>query len=259
MIEVKEEEELQEVINFEPLQPQPHPARTFVVSPQQQRTERIRIGIALHALVVISVVLVFIWLTAMRGGFFGAKDHPFNWHPMLMVLAFGFLESEAIMAFAMLPFSHKHQKLVHILLHSCAIASITGALSAVFIFHDEHNIADLYSLHSWCGFIVFVAFVLQYVVGFGVYVWPGAGPDKRASFTASHRGVGIAIYLGAIMTMLMGFLEKQTFLQSGSGVNYYEFSALYVNVTALCFPAIAVLVCVLLYRRHTSQRNSSVI
>jgi len=237
----------------DPLQ-QSSPASSLVNSPEQKTLKTI-IGVALHALVVISVVLVFIWLEAMRGGFFGGDDHPFNWHPMLMVLAFGFLESEAIVAFILLPLPHQYQKLVHILFHSFAIVSVGGALLTVSSFHEENNIPDLYSLHSWCGTIVLVAFVVQYVVGFGVFVWPGISPEQRVRFVVYHRAVGITLYLGAMMTIFTGFIEKQTLIQQDPNVDLLGYASIHVNFTALCFPVIAILVCMLLFLRHNSQKT----
>lgn len=37
-------------------------------------------------------------------------------------------------------------------------ASTVVGLVAVFRFHNEHHIANLYSLHSWLGLLVVVAF-----------------------------------------------------------------------------------------------------
>jgi hypothetical protein len=59
------------------------------------------------------------------------------------------------------PFSHHTNKLIHIACHSLSIASVIGGMVAVFRFHNEHQIPNLYSLHSWVGMTTVVIFSLQ--------------------------------------------------------------------------------------------------
>lgn len=47
---------------------------------------------------------------------------------------------------------------IHAALHGVGFVSTVVGLVAVFRFHNEHHIPNLYSLHSWLGLLVVVAF-----------------------------------------------------------------------------------------------------
>ena len=61
-------------------------------------------------------------------------------------------------------FRHENKflvKLVHFGLQLLAFAIAIWGLKAVFDFHNHNKIANLYSLHSWCGLTTVILFGCQ--------------------------------------------------------------------------------------------------
>lgn len=150
-------------------------------------------------------------------GFSVAKSSPqlFNWHPVLMSIAFAFLTSYAIITYRILPYTHNTNKTVHLVLHSFSISLIILALVAVFTFHNHNNITNLYSLHSWCGLAVVILFLSNYVVAFWHFYFPMPSSEStRRSLVKVHATTGALIFPLSCAVMLLGISEKLAFNQS---------------------------------------------
>jgi cytochrome b-561 len=158
--------------------------------------------------------------------------------------------------------NHDTAKLTHLILH--AIATVLGAFGiyCAFKFHNDSGIADLYSLHSWLGIGTISLYsiqvrtqtphrhtlgirkicrsadervnviTLQWVFGLVTFFFPSATPSVRRAALPWHALFGLFVYILALVTAELGFLEKLTFLQSG-GLDKYGAEALLVNFTAL--------------------------
>jgi cytochrome b-561 len=73
---------------------------------------------------------------------------------------------------------------------------------------------------------------MQWVFGFVTFFFPGAAPSLRRSALPWHALFGLFVYVLALVTAELGFLEKLTFLESG-GLDKYGAEAFLVNFTAL--------------------------
>lgn len=78
-----------------------------------------------------------------------------------MFFGFIFLAGESMMAYKTVGAERKVQKLVHMSIHLVAIVLGIVGLHAVFKFHDQANLTNMYSLHSWIGIGTFSLFCLQ--------------------------------------------------------------------------------------------------
>ncbi|XP_072957772.1 probable ascorbate-specific transmembrane electron transporter 1 [Typha angustifolia] len=190
---------------------------------------------ASHVLAVAAAVMVLVWCIHFRGGLaFEStnKNLIFNVHPVLMLIGFIILGSEAIMSYKTLPWSHDVNKLVHLVLH--AIALILGAVGiyCAFKFHNESGIANLYSLHSWLGIGTICLYGIQWIFGFVTFFFPGAAQTIRRDALPWHVLFGLFVYILALATAELGLLEKLTFLEN-SGLDKYGSEAFLVNFTAL--------------------------
>ncbi|KAL6911726.1 hypothetical protein ACP4OV_000531 [Aristida adscensionis] len=189
-----------------------------------------------HALAVAAAAMVLVWCIQFRGGLaFEAtnKNLIFNVHPVLMLIGYIILGSEAIMIYKVLPtWNHDATKFIHLILH--AIALVLGAVGiyCAFKFHNESGIANLYSLHSWLGIGTICLYGIQWIFGFVTFFFPGAAPNVRKGVLPWHILFGLFVYILALATAVLGFLEKLTFLQS-SGLDKYGAEAFLVNFTAL--------------------------
>ncbi|MQL98446.1 hypothetical protein Taro_031153 [Colocasia esculenta] len=202
-----------------------------------------------HAHAAVAALLVLVWCIHFRGGLAFESTNKsliFNLHPVFMLIGFIILGSEAIISYKALPWSKEVNKLIHLILH--AIATVLGAVGiyTAFKFHNESGIANLYSLHSWVGLGTICLYAIQWLYGFVTFFFPGGSPAFRRSSLPWHVFFGLFVYVLAIATAELGFLEKLTFLES-SGLDKYGSEAFLVNFTALVvllFGAVVVLVAV---------------
>ncbi|KAF0697098.1 Aste57867_12205 [Aphanomyces stellatus] len=146
-------------------------------------------------------------------GFSWAAKDPrvFNWHPVLMTFGLILCSSQAILIFETKPFAHHTNKLIHIVCHSLSIVSVLVGTIAVFRFHNDQGIPNLYSLHSWVGISTLLVFGSQYIIGFLVYFYPGVQLKLRMSWMPYHVGAGVGIMALVGLTVVSGILEKLTF------------------------------------------------
>lgn len=183
----------------------------------------------------------------------------------------GIHSTAAIMIYKVFPnLNHDTAKLTHLILH--AIATVLGALGiyCAFKYHNDSGIANLYSLHSWLGIGTIALYAIQvlgafvsqrapvlfcsvlfasvlagglanrlqsmlcsqWVFGFVTFFLPGAAPGVRRGALPWHALFGLFVYVLALATAELGFLEKLTFLESG-GLDKYGAEAFLVNFTAL--------------------------
>ncbi|KAK3158578.1 hypothetical protein QOZ80_2AG0138980 [Eleusine coracana subsp. coracana] len=189
-----------------------------------------------HALAVVAAVMVLVWCIQFRGGLAFEdtnKNLIFNLHPVLMLIGYIILGSEAIMIYKVLPtWNHDTTKLIHLILHAIALVLGAFGIYCAFKFHNESGIANLYSLHSWLGIGTICLYGIQWIFGFIAFFFPGAAPNVRKGVLPWHILFGLFVYILALATAELGFLEKLTFLQS-SGLDKYGAEAFLVNFTAL--------------------------
>mmetsp|Transcript_19603 Transcript_19603/g.27364 ORF Transcript_19603/g.27364 Transcript_19603/m.27364 type:complete len:277 (-) Transcript_19603:391-1221(-) len=176
------------------------------------------------------VVLMYIWMSKYNGGkeamqgFSWEDKSPkvFNWHPVFMTAGFGFCTTQALLAWAM-PFPRVLNKSMHAIWHTGAWAFSAVGLYAVFKFHNDMGIANLYSAHSWFGLATIGLYGLQYILGL-TFIMPLSivGAEARELVLVFHKFFGLGAFLMALATMAMGILEKMTFNKTGpsKGMEY---------------------------------------
>lgn len=185
-----------------------------------------------HLLLVAVAALILVWLLKFQDGVAlssANKSKIFNLHPLLMVFGLILAGGEAIMVYKTIPATREAQKTIHLILHLIALVLGSVGVYAVFKFHNELHIANLYTLHSWLGITTISLFGLQWVLGFFSFVFPKARSYARASFIPWHVFLGSVVFLLAICTAESGLVEKFTFLKLQSG----QQEALIVNFIGL--------------------------
>lgn len=208
--------------------------------------------LVVHVLGVAAVVLVLVWCVHFRGGLSltsSSSSSPssppsqaqlqlvFNVHPVLMTVGLIVLAGEAILCYrSLLPgvVSRDARKKAHLSLHAAGLAAGAIGLYAVFRFHQDSGIPNLYSLHSWLGIATVSLYALQWLAGFLAFLFPGAPPATRRAAVPWHALLGLIIFALAVATAQLGFLEKLTFLQAPPlRLPRYGTEALLVNFTAV--------------------------
>ncbi|KAL7146346.1 hypothetical protein ABFS83_06G034300 [Erythranthe nasuta] len=193
------------------------------------------ISFVAHFLAIVGAILVLIWTINFRGGLAWEstnKNLIFNLHPVLMLIGLIIIGGEAIISYKSLPLKNPQKKLIHLILHAIALVLGIIGIYTAFKFHNESNIANLYSLHSWLGIGVIVLYGIQWLYGFVVFFYPGGSPAIRSESVPWHVLFGIFVYVLAVGTAATGYLEKLTFLET-NGVAKYGTEAFLVNFTAL--------------------------
>ncbi|KAL6629399.1 hypothetical protein ACP70R_029164 [Stipagrostis hirtigluma subsp. patula] len=193
--------------------------------------------LVVHVLAVAATVLVLLWCVHFRGGVALSSHNKqliFNLHPVLMVLGLVVLAGEATLSYRSLPVSRDARKKVHLALHAAGLAVGILGVYAVFKFHVESGIPNLYSLHSWLGIATITLYALQWLAGFLAFFFPGASPATRRATLPWHALLGLLVFVFAVATAQLGFLEKLTFLQGPPlRLPKYGAEALLVNFTAV--------------------------
>ncbi|KAG6746483.1 hypothetical protein POTOM_051023 [Populus tomentosa] len=191
-----------------------------------------------HALAIAGAVMVLVWVLYYRGGMaweaanknliFNALEH-FKRDCRRMPAVF---HDSWHFSYKSLPLKKEVKKVVHLVLHAIAIILGCVGIAAAFKNHNESNIANLYSLHSWLGITIISLYGIQWIYGFLVFFYPKGSPTLRSECLPWHVLFGIFVYILAVGNAALGFLEKLTFLES-SGIAKYGPEALLVNFTAV--------------------------
>jgi len=94
----------------------------------------------------------------------GGDAVSFNWHPLLMTLAFPVLMTEGMMAYKLEHdhgVSHGTSKRVHGSLQGASLLFAAIGVALVFANHQQKGIPHLYSAHSWLGIATLTLLVVQ--------------------------------------------------------------------------------------------------
>ncbi|VFV22243.1 cytochrome b561-like [Lynx pardinus] len=138
-------------------------------------------------------------------------------------------------------------KVLHGLLHVFAFIIALVGLVAVFDYHRKKGYADLYSLHSWCGILAFVLYLVQWLVGFGFFLFPGASFSLRSRYRPQHIFFGATIFLLAVGTALLGLKEALLF-KLGAKYSTFEPEGVLANMLGLLLVGFGVTVLYILTR-----------
>ncbi|XP_043931463.1 plasma membrane ascorbate-dependent reductase CYBRD1 isoform X2 [Protopterus annectens] len=162
-----------------------------------------------------AVLFVLVWVLLWREGLGWDGGAPeFNWHPVLAVSGFIFIQGIAIIVYR-LPWtwrcSKRLMKCIHAGLNTVAFILMSISLVAVFDFHNAKNIPNMYSLHSWIGLAAVILYSLQLFIGFLVYLLPFSPAFLRSALLPVHTYSGILIFGTVIAAALMGITEKLIF------------------------------------------------
>jgi cytochrome b-561 len=189
---------------------------------QQLVRWQIAASLVAHVLSLLMALLV-IWWVHLLGGLSwsdGDSKHVFNWHPLLMILAFCFMTVAALsfrFSFYGQNYTRATKKWVHGSSWSVALIFGMVALIAVFKSHNDKKsgfIANLYSFHSWLGLGVVGLYTLQFLAGFFGFGWNvfGLTPVTKAKILTGHSYLGPFLHIAVAATIMLGIQEKEGFV-----------------------------------------------
>ncbi|XP_045875044.1 plasma membrane ascorbate-dependent reductase CYBRD1 [Meles meles] len=197
------------------------------------------LGLLVSSLLVgfLSVIFTLIWVLHYREGLgWDGTTLEFNWHPVLMVTGFVFIQGIAIIVYR-LPWTWKCSKLlmksIHAGLHTVAAILVIISLVSVFDFHNALSIPNMYSLHSWVGLTVVILYILQLLIGVFIFLLPWAPLSLRALVMPMHVYSGLLIFGTVIAAALMGVTEKLLFALNSSGYSKFPPEGVFTNTLGL--------------------------
>lgn len=207
------------------------------------------------------VVMMSIWTGHYLGGFTGQSSPglEFNWHPLLLTISLVYLYGNGMLVFRLARNERKSRlKIAHAtVMGSATLLSCLG-LKAVFDSHSFSSppIPHTYSLHSWCGILTISLAVVQWCLGFVTFLWPGLASHLRTTFLPLHIFTGLAVFILACTTALLGITEK-VFFRLGPSGDYQDKTAegTLVNTMGLFLVMFAVLVVGLMTRQSFRRLN----
>ncbi|XP_068591230.1 plasma membrane ascorbate-dependent reductase CYBRD1 [Cebidichthys violaceus] len=223
-------------------------------------------AVALSAAVafgIVSIVFVGIWVDHYREGLaWDGGQAEFNWHPVLIVSGFIFLQGLAIVVYR-LPWTWQYSKLmmkfIHAGLHLLAFIFAVIAMVAVFDFHNAAKIPNMYSLHSWLGLTALILFCLQLVLGVGMYLIPFTPASWRAAFMPLHVYSGLLLFGSVIAVALMGITEKLIFGLSNPKYKDSPPEAIFVNVLGILLVVFGALILWIATRTHWKRPSEQLL
>lgn len=179
--------------------------------------EYILVVVVSSILLIAASVLTIFWTIYYRKGF--NMDDPklqFNLHPVLMIGGYITLSGFSILLYRICRCcSHLIVKLCHTFFHACSIPCIVIGFMAVWDSHNQQQIPNFYSLHSWLGMITMGLFALQFVLGFFSFLillcCENATYKFRSTMVPIHASFGVATFMLAVATAVTGLTQKAHF------------------------------------------------
>jgi len=208
-----------------------------------------------QALGIAMVIMLGVWLGKDLGGFaWDGTSKEFNIHPLSMVCGLIFLYGESAILYRVFRNSEKFKvKIIHCVLMILALVVAIIGLVAVFQFHNNYHIKNMYSLHSWCGIITVLLFCFQLLFGFSAFLFPGVHENLRAYYLPIHRFFGTAILMLGVVTSISGINEKLFFVLSKSYQNLPS-TAVLGNTIGIVIIAYVVSILYILYRPEWKRK-----
>ncbi|XP_072843082.1 transmembrane ascorbate-dependent reductase CYB561 [Pogona vitticeps] len=171
-------------------------------------------GVAASQVLGLAVItMTGAWLGQYQGGLaWENASLQFNVHPLCMVIGLVFLQGDALLVYRVFRNESKRStKVLHGLLHALALIVALVGLIAVFQSHQKKGYPDMYSLHSWCGITAFGLYFVQWLLGLGFFLFPGASFALRSRYKPQHVFFGGFLLTLSIATALLGILELLLF------------------------------------------------
>jgi len=226
-----------------------------------------------YAITLLPTIFMLAWLSACLpkssqgfGTDFGDSlanyDQVFNWHPLLMTLAFATLFSQAALHFRLLPYSHEVNKVFHMATNTLALIVSSTGLAVILKCKTFYPNYEFYSIHSWLGIGAFSGFCAQYVLGFTSFFFPKFSESTRRAFLPYHKYVGLCLYFMTLLTLATGVMDRMSGVTPGGQISppdpatYPDRNgSIFVVVNLYAF-SLLLIVCTVAYHHFTPKERS---
>jgi len=207
---------------------------------------------------LLAIIMVITWCSKYLGGYSWSDPNTrFNWHPTLMTIGFVFFYGNGMLVYRLLRRQPKPQlKLIHAGINGTAFLLAIIAQIAVFSFHNDLNIPNLYTIHSWIGLLTMIFFGGNLVGGTFAFLLPQTPGHLRALILPFHV-FGGNIILGLIaICFISGITEKALFSLKKPGMEYRDLplQAVVLNFFGLFVVLFAIIAGFIVTRQEYKRR-----
>ena len=168
-----------------------------------------------QVIITSGLIQMIYWVVVELGGFSLEKGKKFAWHPFLMYFGFIFCMASSTLMYRILPFEHKKKKIIHVILHTLGIISVTFGLIAIVLNKKDVKHAHFTSLHSWLGIGTYSIFVFKYISSLLVFLYPKASEETREKVITFHRLGGEVLFILAGIVCIVGMQSLLNFKPDG--------------------------------------------
>ncbi|XKL59428.1 hypothetical protein PGB90_000444 [Kerria lacca] len=183
----------------------------------------------------LSIVFMFYWCISYAGGLGFSAMPLFQWHPLLMSIGLIFLMGNGILVFRILRNTHKYTlKLLHAAINASALVLTLLAALAVLVFHNQLNIPNFYSIHSWIGCTTILIFIFQACISIFSFLLNGVSDNFKATLLPYHVYFGHCIFVLGICSAISGINAKAIF-QLRDKYQKFDAEGLILNITGVLF------------------------
>ncbi|OQR74344.1 cytochrome b reductase 1-like, partial [Tropilaelaps mercedesae] len=173
------------------------------------------------------LAVTFFWIFNYEGGVAWRNDikRQFNFHFVLMVGGFIFLNGQAILTYRLFSSCRRiYAKLIHASIYLGAASCITVGFYIAYETNERvHKGTHFYSLHSWLAIATCGLFAIQLFVGLVSFLvllcCDGATASFRAALVPVHATFGLVIFALGSATALTGFMQAARARLNGQNAN----------------------------------------
>ncbi|CAI5524922.1 unnamed protein product [Closterium sp. Naga37s-1] len=157
-------------------------------------------------------------------------DNGWNWHVLLMGIAFGIAMTESLLTFCSSSLrATGYAKWVHLAWQTIALILTAVAMAAIIVAKGtEHK--HMYSVHTYCGVLTLALFAVQFFWGLCAFVLfkSRLSEATRYQMGTYHILLGKFTYYAGIGTCVNGFADMQMMMVHSGQPNYGMVAALLV-------------------------------
>jgi len=164
----------------------------------------------------VTFVCIIIWLNLSQlGSGFGTRQSSgvtiqyFNWHPLLMSMAFLIFMTPAVLSFEIFPYPRHANKLLHGFCNTLALLSAFAGFAIILDCHNNlSSVGSFHSVHGCVGLVVLSIFAINYLLAFVLYALQWGG-TLRAKLKPLHKRLGFCVITLGFMNMTLGIFEQE--------------------------------------------------
>jgi len=188
---------------------------------------------ATWGLTLASAICGIIFIRSLDVGDTGQNDF-IRTYSTLEWIAFVIL-SISTSGWRLLPLGGRTVKTLHGFFNTIALALLLSACGIAWRFQSMNDIDRFESVHSHMAAVTILIAVLQFLLGFGLFVWPGLDIDTPSRLPAWHRFLGQLTYQGLFSTIIGGLANVQRLTKMADGawpsalslLLFFNFAAVY--------------------------------